>query len=113
MSSAPTVPREANHLRGHAIEWDGERWVYVDTGEPTTAGWTVRPCGHCGLPNTPEGHDGCLGTLPGVMNACCGHGDEGSVYIQWPGGSTTDGKEAVRAIHQLRQLRACTKEVGG
>jgi hypothetical protein len=23
---------------------------------------------------SPEGHDACLGTLPGVRAACCGHG---------------------------------------
>lgn len=41
-------------------------------------------CGHCGLDATPEGHDGCLGTLPGdVMNACCGHGNNDSAYIQF------------------------------
>lgn len=31
-------------------------------------------CKRCGLPPTAEGHDPCLGALPGVSNACCGHG---------------------------------------
>lgn len=45
-------------------------------------------CGHCGLSRTPEGHDGCIGTLPGVTNACCGHGGtaEGA-YVQFSFGS--------------------------
>jgi hypothetical protein len=60
--------------RGHIIveSTDGV-WVYADTGKPIRAELD-RPCGYCGKPNTPEGHDACLGTLPGVMNACCGHG---------------------------------------
>lgn len=32
------------------------------------------PCAHCGRAPTPEGHDACLGALPGVTAACCGHG---------------------------------------
>lgn len=37
-------------------------------------------CGKCKLKPSPEGHDGCLGTLQDsrIMNACCGHGDGGS-----------------------------------
>jgi hypothetical protein len=31
-------------------------------------------CYACGERQTPEGHDPCLGTLPGVKFACCGHG---------------------------------------
>lgn len=42
-------------------------------------------CTQCGLRRTAEGHDGCLGTLPGnVMNACCGHsGHAEGAYIQY------------------------------
>lgn len=41
-------------------------------------------CAHCQLPPTKEGHDGCLGTLSGfVMNACCGHGETKTAYIQY------------------------------
>lgn len=40
-------------------------------------------CAHCKKLPTPEGHDGCLGTLPEniIMNACCGHGDIEVAYI--------------------------------
>lgn len=44
---------------------------------------SARGCGHCGLHPTPEGHDGCLGTIPGAMNACCGHGNVELAYIQY------------------------------
>ena len=30
-------------------------------------------CPHCRL-DMPDGPDACLGTLPGVSHACCGHG---------------------------------------
>lgn len=45
-------------------------------------------CIECGLMPTEEGHDGCLGTLVsdkhgGIQNACCGHGDPTTAYIQY------------------------------
>ena len=33
-----------------------------------------RPCPLCGKPPPRRGHDPCLANLPGVNNACCGHG---------------------------------------
>lgn len=58
---------------GHLIEqrWPFGPWVYADDGTPMEA---IRPCPRCGRPPTPEGHDACLGTLPGIRSACCGHG---------------------------------------
>ena len=52
----------------------------------------AKNCGHCGKDRTPEGHDGCLGTLPGVMNACCGHGGnaEGAYIQYWDGSCLRD-----------------------
>ena len=71
-------------LRGHPITLKAGLWVYQDTGKPTVG--NDRPCGHCGMGRTADGHDGCLGVLPGVMNACCGHGNESEAYIQlWTG----------------------------
>ena len=71
----------ADKLRGHQIVCVNGEWLYADTMTPTAG--HPRDCGHCGLPNTPEGHDGCLGALPGVMNACCGHGDVATAYVQY------------------------------
>ena len=34
------------------------------------------PCRLCGMVRLPEGEDPCLGHLPGVAYACCGHGLE-------------------------------------
>lgn len=56
--------------RGHPIHWDHPHWRYSD-GTPAT---TERPCVSCGLTAEPKGPDPCLGRLPGVAFACCGHG---------------------------------------
>lgn len=60
-------------------------------------------CGYCGLDRTPEGYDGCLGTLPNAMNACCGHGGNGEgVYIQYWNGTCIRHEEAVMIINKNR-----------
>lgn len=78
--------------RGHRIEYDAAAatWRYVDTRAPVRTA-PDRACGHCGRANTPEGHDACLGALPGVMNACCGHGDPRQAYIQFANGLIVRG----------------------
>ncbi|MBB3142772.1 hypothetical protein [Halomonas organivorans] len=97
-----------SHLRGHPIAWDALRqhWVYCDTGEPTVDTWQDRDCGHCGERETPEGHDACLGTLPGVMNACCGHGQVTEAYVQHWCGHLVRGAAALAEIERLKALRA-------
>ena len=58
--------------RGHKIfHVCGEGWKYCDTGELIDE---MRACASCGERPTAEGHDYCLGELPGVEAACCGHG---------------------------------------
>ena len=58
--------------RGHKIiSTDGYKWVYADNGESADID---RPCKRCGRMPTPEGYDACLGYIPGVKSACCGHG---------------------------------------
>ena len=60
-------------------------------------------CVHCGLGPTPEGHDGCLGTLPEsiVMNACCGHGEDRMAYVQHWDGQCVRGRQALAEIADL------------
>lgn len=62
--------------KGYPITYNEEKkqWIYLDTKEPIEG--NPRVCKRCGKSPTPEGHDSCLGTLPGVLNACCGHGYE-------------------------------------
>lgn len=54
------------------------------------------PCKHCGLRITPEGHDPCLGTIPGVMNACCGHGRDEEAYVQFSSKHRLGEEKAVK-----------------
>ncbi len=67
-------------------------------------------CVKCKKGPTKEGHDGCLGTLPGsIMNACCGHGNNEIAYIQYwgdngEGGKRIAGAEAIDEQERLIQL---------
>lgn len=79
---------------GHKIILRGENWFYIDS-EEAVASNPSRACKHCGKDATPEGHDGCLGTLPGVMNACCGHGIDEEAHIQFMDGSNLRGVAAI------------------
>lgn len=76
---------------GHTIAVldDGSEY-YCDTMEPFDAEFPTRPCTRCGKYPTPEGHDSCLGDLPGVEFACCGHGVE-KAYISFKNGITIRG----------------------
>jgi hypothetical protein len=60
-------------------------------------------CGACGLQPSPEGHDGCLGTLPdtNIMNACCGHGRSDMAYIQYWVGERIEGDMAIEEMKRL------------
>lgn len=82
--------------RGHPIiaHPSGEGWVYDDTGELVSEN-PNRDCGRCGLPLTDDGHDGCIPSLPGVRNACCGHGETRLAYVQFDAGDDLAGEEAV------------------
>lgn len=69
----------SSHCRGWKIIRAGQQWIYADTLKPCWGKDDRRPCKRCGEEPTPEGHDACLGTIPGVATACCGHG----VYEGW------------------------------
>jgi hypothetical protein len=54
-------------------------------------------CPRCKGVSTKEGHDPCLGSLPGVKYACCGHGvSEG--YIVFDNGIKITGDFKVGRI---------------
>jgi len=90
------------YLRGHKIEKLDGKFVYSDTKEITVN--NNRPCGYCGLPNTSQNYDGCLGKLPKIMNACCGHGQEDESYLQYWDGSIISGKQAIKEIERLKKI---------
>lgn len=89
-------------FRGNSIEYVNDTWIYTDNKIPVSED-VNRSCGYCGKENTPEGHDGCLGTLPGIMNACCGHGEKKEPYIQFLDGACIRGKDARTIIDILKK----------
>jgi len=83
-----------SHFRGHPTIWEDGTWVYEDDGSPIPAnGGEVRACAKCGA-KFPLGEgevDPCLGVLPGVDNACCGHGVRENSYIRFINGVVVTG----------------------
>jgi hypothetical protein len=81
-------------FRGHPIVWHLGKWVYADdlSDLPATGG-DVRPCLRCGAVWPLEKGDPCLGILPGVDNACCGHGNRDESYIRFTSGVVVKGFE--------------------
>lgn len=51
----------------------------------------VRRCGRCGATVGPDRPDACLGTLPGVIEACCGHGNRRKSYVKFESGLVLRG----------------------
>jgi hypothetical protein len=41
----------------------------------------IRKCAVCKATVGPDRPDACMGTLPGVIDACCGHGVPRRAYI--------------------------------
>ena len=90
----------SDYLRGHKIHQKNGEWFYTETGEPTVG--NRKPCGYCGKNDTPEDHDGCLGHIPGAINACCGHGREAETYVQFSDGIILRGL-AAQLFFQLKR----------
>lgn len=84
--------RVCSHFRGHPTVWVGDRWLYADNQQPIP-GWggESRACIKCGKWSGDGEVDECLGVLPGVDNACCGHGVPDQSYIRFTNGVTVRG----------------------
>lgn len=80
-----------SYFRGHPIIFTEGEWLYRDTKTQVKLEYKERSCGKCGKissgPNK-DGPDPCLGNLPGVDNACCGHGKQSESYIIFKNGVT-------------------------
>lgn len=87
-------------LRGHDISFINDEFLYLDDMSPTVG--NERNCGFCGKKNTREGYDGCLGIVPNIMNACCGHGVEDEAYLQFWDGKRISGKQATNKIFEIQ-----------
>jgi len=86
--------------RGHKITHNPDGWEYIDTGEKTEG--SDRKCGNCNGESRKDGHDACVGELPDVMNACCGHGNDEEAYIQFWDKSEIRGLAAVLTIKWMQ-----------
>jgi len=75
--------------RGHVIIYDhnDDQWTYWDTQKPIPPFGEERPCLHCCHTHSEDDdHDYCLGILPGVKSACCGHGDHSKSFVIFDSG---------------------------
>ena len=90
---------EMSKMRGHEVYCKDGVFYYSDTNEPTVG--NNRDCGHCNKPNRDDEHDVCISELPGVMNACCGHGEPECAYVQFPDSTCIRGEEAVLYFESL------------
>lgn len=77
-------------------------WRYESDNLVVKDFWHGRPCGKCDKHKTPEGHDPCLGTLPGVQNACCGHGDRSDAYVVFDNDTRLAGDDAIAFFEVAR-----------
>jgi len=70
---------------------------------------TERTCEECRKTYTPgAGPDPCLGELPGVKYACCGHGGHGwsDAYIMFENGVTIYGPDGTGFEVQINEIAA-------
>lgn len=96
-------------MRGHPIYWKNNKWHYQDNDnyiddEP------MRPCVKCGkiFEGSFKGDpDPCLGVLPGVDNACCGHGVREDAYIRFTSGVVVKGFDTIEYTnaHKSNQIK--------
>ena len=76
-----------SYLRGHELIMKDGKWVYADDLSDIPAnGGKLRPCKQCGRSHELTDADPCLGVLPGVKQACCGHGKQNQSYIIFKNG---------------------------
>ncbi len=61
-------------------------------------------CDKCKMMPNDDDTDACMGVLPGVMNACCGHGKSSSAYVQFSPRVRLSGRTALACMWVLRQV---------
>jgi len=92
-----------SYFRGHKAIFKNGKWLYEDNLKPLP-GWggDIRPCKKCGkvFPLGKGEVDPCLGVLPGVDNACCGHGIKSESYIRFTNGVIIRGFEIEKEIEK-------------
>ena len=95
------------YLRGHVIIWNENlrQWFYEDGLPLPSAGGEVRPCMRCGALFADDAPDACLGMLPGIDNACCGHGMRENAYVRFLNGITIRAFEIEEENNESTQER--------
>jgi hypothetical protein len=69
------------------------------------AGNTKIKCPKCGNRQMKEGYDPCLGKIPGVTKACCGHGND-QPYLHFENGWTMQfwkDNESLYFFHRVNE----------
>lgn len=100
----PTKVNKMNKFLGYKIEIINGNHVFSDTGKLVSETYTDRPCGYCGVNKTLDGHDYCIRDLPGVMNACCGHGSINEAYIQFNNGDRISGENVFNWLQTTNKI---------
>lgn len=86
---------------GHPIIWKEKKWVYEDNEIPIEE--ENRSCAYC--EKQIEEYDPCLGKLPGVASACCGHGQPKRSHIMFENGVLIQGFNVIiNCGHGKRKL---------
>jgi len=91
-----------SHCHGYETRFDEDsgEWVYANDLSSIS---NERPCQRCGMFSTIDGHDACLANLPGVINACCGHGvldKDNYPYVMFVDKTTLRGEKASEWIKE-------------
>ena len=106
------------YVHGHLVHYDESnmKYHYADNHEPVSdvdlLGVNYRPCPRCGNKPTVEGHDACMGKLPGVEAACCGHGisdNHTHTYVKFTDGTVLREHEA-EAYFKIMSLRQTSEK---
>lgn len=63
-------------------------------------GWCLT-CNKKGVVEGNEVYDPCIGKLPNIINACCGHGHIKSAYIQFKDKTRIAGQHAINKMKEL------------
>ena len=83
------------------------KWLYMDTLEPSDE--NPRACPWCGGLPLEGDEDACLGHIPGVTSACCGHGVE-RACLMFDDGTFMQGEvERVRAYGEFLKREATSE----
>lgn len=98
-----SIMKRKNEFKGHEIKLVNNEWFFINSSKSVKDNWRKISCGVCGEKSTKEGHDNCIGTLPGVVNACCGHGQTDEAYVMFSNGFILRSNSALNVISNFKE----------